>query len=465
MVDNMKQNVGVLLPVSALPGKHGIGDFSRCAYAFVDWLKISNYHYWQILPLNPLGPGDSPYVSVCSEAIDIRYIDLDYLVKIKLLDSVPTYKPNSQSIDYNGVQRFKEKYLKKAFSRLKNKPYGYQKFKNENPWVERYSRFLILQKLNKFKPWNEWTIFEINNKQNIEFNFHIWCQFIAAKLWKKIFNFANKNNVQIIADCPFYVGFDSVDCYFNKEVFELDENNYPSLVSGCPPDAFSDTGQLWGTPVYNFEKMKNNNYDFLINRIYFLANKCNILRLDHFRAFDTYCVIPASDKNALRGQWLVGPREHFFDRLFSLYPNIKLIAEDLGILFESVHELRDAYHLPGMRVIQFNIFDAEPSNQHFVLYPGTHDNQTLFGWLKSLDEQTINRLKEKLNFPNDLYSALFDFIWNANSFITIFLLQDLLKLDNRARINTPGTVGKPNWCFKLRDMSWQKKIKYGYNKI
>ena len=233
------------------------------------------------------------------------------------------------------------------------------------------------------------------------------------------------------------------------------------MVSGCPPDAFSDDGQLWGTPIYNFEKMKENGYRFLVNRISFLASHCHYLRLDHFRAFDTYCVIPAEDDNARRGRWLVGPRYGFFDTLFREHPDIKIIAEDLGEMFDSVIELRDHYNLPGMRVYEFCIFDDLPISDKFVVYPGTHDNQTLYGWYKSLGEWHIDFLDKKFNHPKNLYNAIFDYIWNVGSFITIFQLQDLLKLDDRARINSPGTIGEPNWCWKLKDMSWMNKIKNG----
>lgn len=458
---NERKNIGVLLPVSALSGDHGIGDFSRYAYAFINWLKKTKYHYWQILPLNPLGPGDSPYVSVCSEAIDIRYICLETLVKRKLLQSVPYYQKNSQAINYDDVLFFKEKYLKKAFKNIRKKPHGIDKFKKENPWVKEYAKFLVLEKINENKPWNEWNINEVPASKIKEIDYYIWCQFLAYDGWGKILKYANKNDVQIIADCPFYVGLNSVDCYLNKEQFVLDKNNRPTLVSGCPPDAFSSEGQLWGTPIYDFEKMKKDNYSFLINRILFLAKHCNYLRLDHFRAFDTYCVIPARDKTAVNGEWRIGPRTEFFDFLFTKNPSLKIIAEDLGDLFNSVHELRDHYRLPGMRVMQFCIFDYLKENDNIILYPGTHDNQTLYGWLKSLSENKVNILKEKFHQPIDLYEALFDYIWNQKSLITIIPLQDLLKLDDKARINTPGTVGKPNWCFKFKDMSWQKKIRYG----
>ena len=454
----IKKNVGILLPISALPGNHGIGDFSIFAYQFIDWLKEHHYHYWQILPLNPVGPGNSPYMTLCSEAIDIRYISLQDLVDEGLLKKVPDFKPRTTYVKYNEVLAFKDKYLRKAF---KKSTYNLRRFKKENPWSVEYGKYLILKRINDNKPWNEWWIKEVPENELNEIDYHVWCQYVAAKQWNKIFKYASSNNVQLIADCPFYVGLDSVDCYLNKDEFLFDENDRPTVVSGCPPDAFSDDGQLWGTPIYNFEKMKENGYRFLVNRISFLASHCHYLRLDHFRAFDTYCVIPAEDDNARRGRWLVGPRYGFFDTLFREHPDIKIIAEDLGEMFDSVIELRDHYNLPGMRVYEFCIFDDLPISDKFVVYPGTHDNQTLYGWYKSLGEWHIDFLNRKFNYPKNLYNAIFDYIWNVESFITIFQLQDLLKLDDRARINSPGTIGEPNWCFKLKDLTCLSKIKYG----
>ena len=453
-----KQNVGVLLPVFSLPGDHGIGDFSNYAYQFIDWLKEHHYRYWQILPLNPIGPGDSPYITVCSEAIDIRYISLSDLVRQGLLNEVPNYHAKSTRVDYASVLKFKEKYLRRAY---KNSHFSLKTFKKNNPWCEEYAKYLVLKTINGGKCWNRWEVKEIPPFAHDEINFHVWCQFIAIKQWNDIKKYANKNGIKVIADCPFYVGLDSVDCFLNKEEFLLDEHYNPTVVSGCPPDAFSDDGQLWGTPIYNFEKMKENDYRFLISRIAYLANHADLLRLDHFRAFDTYCVIPAGDENARRGEWRIGPRHSFFDALYNKYPKIRIIAEDLGILFDSVHELRDDYKLPGMRVIQFCAFEELEENKNVILYPGTHDNQTLFGWLKSLDNKQKRVLRKRYHHPKDLYGALFNDIWQTPSLITIFPLQDLLMLDDYARINHPGTVGKHNWSFKLKDMSWTKDIKYG----
>ena len=453
-----KKNVGVLLPVSALPGNHGIGDFSVHAYEFIDWLKEHHYKYWQILPLNPVGPGNSPYMTLCSEAIDVRYICLKDLQEEGLLGRVPDFRPHTTSVDYNLVLQFKEKYLRKAFNKS---TYNLYRFKKNNPWSVEYAKYLILKRLNDGRAWNEWWIKEVPEEEKGDIDYHVWCQYVAMKQWNKLFRYANENGIELIADCPFYVGLDSVDCYLNKDEFMFDENYNPTVVSGCPPDAFSDDGQLWGTPIYNFEKMKENGYRFLINRITYLASHCHYLRLDHFRAFDTYCVIPAEDENARRGQWLIGPRNDFFDRLFAEHPDIKIIAEDLGEMFDSVIELRDHYNLPGMRVYEFCIFDNLPESTKFVAYPGTHDNETLFGWYKNLSEYNIGRLEEILNHPKNLYKAIFDYIWNVPSLMTIFQLQDLLKLDNKARINSPGTIGDPNWCWKLKDMSWIDKVKYG----
>ena len=454
----IKKNVGVLLPVSSLPGLHGIGDFSENVYTFIDWLKEHHYRYWQILPLNPVGPGNSPYMTLCSEAIDVRYICLQDLVNEGLLKNVPPFRAKATSVDYDAVLAFKDKYLRKAF---KKSSYNLTRFKKQNPWSVEYAKYLILKGINDGRAWNKWETHDIPESMKNEIDYHVWCQYVAYKQWNKIFKYAGSRGVELIADCPFYVGIDSVDCYLNKDEFLFDENYNPTVVSGCPPDAFSDDGQLWGTPIYNFEKMKENGYRFLINRIAYLASHCHYLRLDHFRAFDTYCVIPAEDENARRGEWKVGPRYDFFDALYAQYPNIKIIAEDLGEMFDSVIELRDHYNLPGMRVYEFCIFDNLPESDRFVAYPGTHDNQTLYGWYKSLSEYNIERLKVILNNPKNLYDAIFDFIWNVTSYITIFQLQDLIKLDDRGRINFPGTTGPHNWSFKFKDMSWMNKVKYG----
>ncbi len=464
----MRNNLGVLFPVASLDGHHGIGDFGEPSMRFIKWLAKNNYRYWQVLPLNPIGPGNSPYMSTCSYALETRYISLDELVKEGLLNKVPLHNPHAEKINYVDVNNFKEKYLYKAYKKFMKRPYrGYQKFKKDNPWLVPYAIFLKLREKNYYNPWNRWNrneleVFSMKKvpdeyKEVVEYE--SFKQFIAFRQWAKVRRFANKNNITIIADCPFYVGIDSIDCLLNRDQFLLDDLYHPTLVSGCPPDAFSDDGQLWGTPIYDFEKMKADRYRFLIERLASYMKTCDILRLDHFRAFDTYCVIPAEDNNARRGVWKNGPSYDFFDELYRQQPNIRLIAEDLGDLFPSVLELRDHYNLPGMFIVEFTIFDVKAeSTPKTIVYPGTHDNQTLMGWLKTLPEENVKFLKVKFGENVNLFSAVFKYILSLPSMMTIFQYQDLLKLDDKARINYPGTVGDQNWTFKLKKLNTKLKI-------
>ena len=467
----MKDNVGILLPVSSLPGKYGIGDFSRKAYRFIDWLKEQGYSYWQVLPLNPLGPGNSPYMSTCSEALDERYIDLDELKRMGLLKRIPKHHPKTSRVKFYDVLCFKNKYLWKAFVKYNKNSTSYKKFKKDNPWLIGYVMFTCLKEDNWNKQWNQWENWQqhyfderqdIYEKYRDRGEFIMFKQYLAYLQYNKLRKYANNKGIKIIADCPFYVGIDSTDCWLHKEQFIFNEKFEPTLVSGCPPDAFSDDGQLWGTPIYNFDKMREDSFEFLTHRLGYLSKTCDLLRLDHFRAFDTYCVIPAEDDNARRGEWKIGPRYEFFDALYRRYPDIKLIAEDLGDLFDGVHELRDHYNLPGMNVVEFTIFDpkAYPTNRQIV-YPGTHDNETLWGWLKALPEKNIEFLVNKFDGTRDLdelYKKIFKYIYDAPSYMTIFQLQDVLKLDNKARINWPGTVNDINWSWKLKNFSWMKKL-------
>ena len=440
---------GVLLAVSSLPGSHGIGDFGEFAFKFIEWLKKHHYYYWQILPLNPIGPGHSPYMSTCSEAIEPRYISLDELAKEGLLPKVKKYRCCSSKVDYEKVWEFKEPFLRKAFDADQDWE-TFKKFETEHSWVRPFAIFTVLKKKLNNSPWAIW-------KENEEYSeeevlFQIWLQMKAYQQWNKIRDFAKQNEIKIIADCPFYVGLESVDCWLHKEQFELDENYQPTLVSGCPPDAFSDDGQLWGTPIYNFNRMREDGYSFLINRLINLTKTCDILRLDHFRAFDTYCVIPAEDKNARRGEWRDGPRYDFFDKLYQQIPDISLIAEDLGDIFPSVHELRDHYHLPGMFVTEFMVFDENlQSNNNQIVYPGTHDNNTIKGWIKSLSKNEKEYLRKKLG-KGCLVELFKKYVYQLPSKMTIYLMQDLLNLGSKSRMNFPGTMGSPNWEWKLKSM-------------
>lgn len=454
----MKKNVGVLFPLASLPGKHGIGDFGEISIKFLQFLNKNHFHYWQVLPLNPIGPGHSPYMSTCSFALETRYISLDELYIDGLLKKpVKAHRENTSKISYEDVAQFKEKYLRiayKNFQKIEKKEY--RKFVRQNDWLVPYALFTIFKRINNDKPWNTWpaehqNLRSIPDKYKDDADFEIFKQYIAFKQWNKIRRIAKSLKINIIADCPFYVGFDSMDCMLNKEQFLLDEKHNPTHVSGCPPDAFSDDGQLWGTPIYDFEKMGLDKFSFLINRINAYMKTCDILRLDHFRAFDTYYVIPISESTARNGEWKIGPRNSFFDELFLQNPNINLIAEDLGDLFPSVIELKNHYHLPGMFVVQFLIYQEQfKPDENTVVYPGTHDNQTLYGWLKSQNINDKKYLKKRFGNNKNIFDNFLKYIMDMPSYLTIIPLQDLFMLDDKARINTPGTTNDDNWAFKIK---------------
>ena len=457
----MRNNLGILLPVASLPGRHGIGDFGESSIRFIDWLSENHYAYWQILPLNPLGPGYSPYMSTCSNAFDYRYISLDELVKEGLIKKVKPFKEDASEVDYYEVGNFKSEVLWKAYlAYRKTNMKGMKEFRKANPWVNHFATFEVFKNLNGQRAWNEWekwqiTYFETHKlpprRYKMEVEFSIFVQYIAAKQWKKVLEYARSKNVKLIADMPFYCGFDSIEVWLHQDQFLLQDYKQ-THEGGVPPDAFSDIGQLWGSPIYNFDKMKEDNYSLLVNRTGFLATICDYLRLDHFRAFDTYYVIPAGMPDAKIGEWKIGPRTDFFDALYKAYPDINLIAEDLGDLFPSVLELRDHYNFPGMYIVEFTVFDVNAyPNNNLIVYPGTHDNETIAGWLKNLPRHNIDFLKWKFNEGDEskLFDRMFEYVLSLPSLMTILPLQDLLRLDNSARLNSPGTVGYPNFVWKM----------------
>ncbi len=469
----MKKNLGILLAVSSLPGNHGIGDFGDSSFKFIDWLSKNGYEYWQTLPLNPLGPGYSPYMSTCSNALEYRYISLDELTKMGLLPKVPHFLDDCIKVDYYSVGEFKKRQLYLAYRKfVKNHYEVLHKFKFNNPWVSKFATFEVFKDLNEQKQWNEWDDecrdYFLHHKNpprkfKDQIDFHVFLQYIALKQWKKVMRYAKKRGIKLICDMPFYVGFDGVECWLNRNQFQIGSDNKLFEVGGVGPDAFSDVGQLWGSPIYNFEEMKKDGYKLLIDRVGYLFNLCDYLRIDHFRAFDTYYVIPASEETAKNGVWKIGPREDFFNKLYERYPHIQLIAEDLGDLRPEVLELRDEYNLPGMFICEFTIFDLkQESTNRQLVYPGTHDNETLYGWFLNLKDEQKQFIANRLhvNFDDGLFESIVKYIYTIPSLMTIFQLQDVLKLDNSGRMNWPGTVGDPNWTWKLKDFSFMKEVKY-----
>ena len=459
------RKTGLLLAVSSLPSKYGIGDFGHEAYRFLEDCNKSLIKIWQILPLNPLGYGYSPYQPYSSKAMDELYISLEILHKEGLIEKPKKFNENSDRVDYEAVKNYKEKYLSEAFSNFKPDSY-YEEFISQE-WVYNYAVFICFKKENDLKQWNLWSKEQISwikdhkldlSKYQNEIEFEMFKQYILFKQWMKIKEFANSLDIQIMGDIPFYVGFDSLDVYSNTDKFLLDDQYNPEFIAGVPPDYFAKTGQRWGNPIYDWKELKKSNFDFWIDRISYNSQLFDIIRIDHFRAFDTYWKIPAECKTAIKGEWVKAPGFEFFDELFKKYPDINLVAEDLGDITDGVFELRDHYNFKGMKIIQF-LFDPRETNndgdtnKNSIIYTGTHDNSTIKGWFNTLNNKTRKEVLKSLRKRNYDYNNLVDMFieYELESIAdyAIIPMQDLLKLDDTARMNVPGSIGWPNWTWKM----------------
>lgn len=457
------------MAISSLPGDFGIGDFGENAYKFVDYLKKAGIKIWQILPLNPTGYGNSPYQSICGHAIDSIYIDLYELEKDGLIDNPKPFNKSKKLVDYPAVRAHKEKYLRQAFKNDKDtlsKPV-FKKFVKENPWVEDYAEFTILSLKNNYQDWWYWDKKERYAHYRHEFDFSPyeeeilfleWCQFIAFKQFKKLKEYINKNGVLLMGDIPFYVGGNSSDCWANQDEFKLDENDIPEVVAGVPPDYFSETGQRWGNPIYDWEYMKEDKFTFWMERIEFASSLFDIIRIDHFRAFDTYWAVDRDCNTAIVGEWKHAYGDELFHLLFEKHPDINIIAEDLGDLFPSVLELRDKYNLKGMNVLEFTVFNPTfEVKENQIIYSGTHDNDTLKGWYKKLKDNEIELLKIIMRREGikgrGIKEKLFNMIFGSICDVAIIPIQDYLWKDNDTRMNVPGLLGGHNWEYKLADFT------------
>lgn len=453
------------MPVASLSNRFGIGDFGKESYRFVDLTQRAGFTIWQILPLNPLGYGNSPYQPYSSYAMDEIYISLDTLYEEGLLKKkVPSYLKENKTIDYEACRKYKEPYLKEAFRAFKPDR-GYETFKKLF-WVEDYVIFRAFKEINDLRPWNEWPKEQKNYplkkdlnlsiyKEDIDYQYFL--QYMLYKQWKALKHYANEKGIRIMGDIPFYVGYDSADCWGNRDNFLLDDDGHPDFIAGVPPDYFSADGQRWGNPIYNWDKMKKDHFSFWINRIKGNDSLFDIIRIDHFRAFDTYWKIPSSCPTARIGEWIEAPGYAFFDTLFKEMPKINIVAEDLGDLRAEVLELRDHYHFPGMNILQFTFNPyADHNNEiakHCVLYTGTHDNDTLRGCISKWDSKQRNiknRWLRKHGYNGkNIAEKMIDFALRSDAEMVIIPLADWLYLDSHACLNSPGTVGSPNWEWRL----------------
>ncbi|WP_311375869.1 4-alpha-glucanotransferase [Anaerococcus lactolyticus] len=467
------EKAGILWPLASLNGNHGIGDFGKASYDFIDISKKAGFDMWQILPLNPLGYGNSPYQPYSSYAGDEVYISLDMLYEDGLLDEKVAPLKQEDRVDYNFVRDFKGKYLKKAYEKFKekglDKTEAYKEFLKFD-FVYDYAVFISFKKDNDLIAWNEWPKEQkswiIDRKLDLspyeeQIGYEIFVQYIFYVQWMKLKAYANKNGLKIIGDIPFYVGLDSLDVWQNQKYFEITEEGKPILIAGVPPDAFSDLGQRWGNPIYKWDELEKDDFKFWIDRLAYNAKLYDIVRLDHFRAFDTYWQIDAKNDTAVEGEWIYAPGFKLFDKITEELNDVEFIAEDLGTMMPGVYKLRDHYDLKGMVIIQENLRPWEDhlveARENSVAYPGTHDNKTLFQWYGELSDdqkESIVKYFRGLGIDNgDLAIDFFDYSMGLPSEYVIVSLGDILGFGEEARINEPSTLNDKNWSFKLKDLS------------
>ena len=480
----MRRN-GMLLPIASLPSPYGIGGFSKEAYEFIDLLEETGQKLWQILPLGPTSYGDSPYQSFSTFAGNPYFIDLDTLAEkgwlTKEACEASDYGDNESYIDYGRIYNSRFVLLKQAF--LNSDILSDEKFtefcKANQHWLPDYALYMALKNQNDGKSWIEWEEeIRLRKPEAVEYykkeldeecNFYEFLLYEFHEQWTKVKEYAHEKGIQIVGDVPIYVAFDSADTWANPELFQLDEKNLPLGVAGCPPDAFSATGQLWGNPLYNWAYHKKTGYDWWLKRIAYCFDLYDIVRIDHFRGFDEYYSIPYGDETAVNGHWEKGPGMDLFNTVKEKLGELDIIAEDLGFLTESVFQLLKDSGYPGMKVLQFAFDPSEDSDyltykyqRNCVVYTGTHDNDTTAGWFEKLSD---GDKEVALRYMNSFYTPKEEQHWDLiahamrSTSDTCFIpVQDFLGLGSEARINMPSTLGD-NWKWRMTKGAFSEELK------
>lgn len=484
----MNRAGGVLLSITSLPSKYGIGCFSKSAYDFVDWLKGAGQTYWQILPLGPTSYGDSPYQSFSTFAGNPYFISLEALVEEGVLTEAECeaadFGDKPGSVDYEKMYQARYPLLRKAYERSKiSENQDYQRFVADNGWwLGDYALFMAVKDWFDGAPWTEWAedirlrwpnamdyyrrelYFDVEFQQYLQYTFYMQ--------WMKLKNYANDRGIRLIGDIPIYVAMDSADTWAHPELFQLDENNVPLAVAGCPPDGFSAIGQLWGNPLYRWDYHRDTGYEWWISRLEYCFRLYDVVRIDHFRGFDEYYSIPYEATTAVDGHWEKGPGMALFARVEEALGRREVIAEDLGYVTDSVRELVRSSGFPGMKVLEF-AFDSRDSGcandylphnygENCVAYTGTHDNETIRGWFDSIstEEQEMAReyLCDSRTPKKELNWAFISLIMRSSARICIIPMQDYLGYGNECRMNKPSTVGI-NWKWRLTGEELTEKLK------
>jgi len=482
------RSAGILLHPTSLPGSTGIGTFGREARHFIDFLVDAGLKYWQVCPLGPTGFGDSPYQCFSAFAGNPYFIDLEALVGLHYLeanDLAELRRLPADHVDYGAQWVLRWRVLKKAYrafaadaSRTEKADFAAFR-KNQKDWLEAYTHFIALKGKHDGSSWQLWPSgtrqyvkvrkASVKSELSEEIDAQAWFQFEFFRQWLELKSYANTRGVQIFGDIPIFVAMDSSDVWTHPTLFQMDDDLRPIAVAGVPPDYFAAEGQLWGNPLYDWEKHQGTNYEWWLARLRASFQLYDVVRIDHFRGFDEYCKIPASAINALNYKWVKGPGLALFEAIQREFPNAKLVAEDLGIITESVRALVEATGVPGMKVLQFGFEGATEYLPHngvpnSVLYPGTHDNDTAWGWYSKQPEPVKDFFRQYLRVPGDAVS--WDMVragYAAPSRLFVVPMQDLLSLGSESRMNTPGQAfGNWKWRFTRErlDQLWNESSEY-----
>lgn len=467
------RSAGVLLHISSLSSAGGIGTLGKEAFRFVDFLYQAGQKWWQILPIGPTSYGDSPYQSFSSFAGNPYFIDPELLIEQGLLTEQEFFSfdfgTDAERVDYEKLYQNRYRMLDLACDRFDAEDPAFLRFlREESWWLEDYALFTALKTAHGGKPWYEWeddlrlrrddALQQARQTYACELQRVCIRQFLFRRQWRALKAYANEHGIHIIGDMPIYSALDSADVWANPKVYQLNEDLLPTEVAGCPPDAFSEDGQRWGNPLYDWDYIKQTDYDWWCKRLGAAADLFDVVRIDHFRGFAGYYAIPAEDDHARNGCWRDGPGLDLFETLRRKIGRVPIIAEDLGFLTEDVHQLLADCGFPGIKVLQFAFDSREESDylpylypENCVVYTGTHDNDTVLGWISSLGEEEAAYTKDYLRLT-DRDGAGWGMMKEAlasRGKIAILTMQDLLSLGSEARMNTPSTLGG-NWCWRMR---------------
>jgi malto-oligosyltrehalose synthase/4-alpha-glucanotransferase len=475
-----ERGAGILLHISSLASPFGIGDMGPEARAFADFLHRSHQKFWQLLPLNPTeaGQGHSPYSSTSSRAGNPLLISLELLAKERLLDADELKKyhlPQEGKTNYAEAERVKGELFEKAWQNFRKGDFEtmQQQFLDfcgkEAAWLDDFAIYMVLKEQNEGKPWYQWpeeyklrkpeALEKIISQESEKLEKIKWLQFVFAKQWKRLRTYCNNRGIQMFGDMPFYISYDSVDVWSHRDIFSLDEKGNMTGVAGVPPDAFSEDGQLWGMPVFKWEVLKERNYEWWMGRFVKNMELFDIVRLDHFRAFEDYWEVPACEETARNGEWKQGPGSEFFNFVQKELGELPFIAEDLGEITEAVLKLRDEFNLPGMRILQFAFGKGMPQNLYIphnytinsIAYTGTHDNNTVLGWYRQEGKEHHKQIEQYVGrelTEDDMYWVMCRLAYASVAKTAILPVQDLLGIDEMGRMNTPGAA-EGNWLWRL----------------